>query len=180
VVSEKIVDTLSEAKAAASRFGFPIVMKGVIPGVVHKTELGLVKIGIHSNEMLENTFSDIRTAMPTGGRILIQQQIEGSIELIAGFLRDRQFGPCVMLGLGGIFAEALEDTVFAVAPLSRKDAFHLMDQIRAQKVLNGFRNSLPVDRDGLSDILIQMIQFYFRKRAIRYANPYGFALTACT
>ena len=155
-VPEKIVSSISEAKAAASDFGFPIVMKGISPGVVHKTEQGLVRIGIHSKEMVENAFSDIRAAMPNGGDILVQQQIDGSIELIVGFLRDPQFGPCVMLGLGGILAEALKDTAFAVAPISRKDAFHLMDQIRAQNVLNGFRNSVPVNREVLSDILIRI------------------------
>ncbi len=155
-VPEKIVTSISEAKAAASDFGFPVVMKGMTPGVVHKTEQGLVKIGIHSNEMVETAFSDLCAAMPLGGSILVQQQINGSIELIAGLLRDPQFGPCVMLGLGGIFAEALEDTAFAVAPISRKDAFHLMDQIRAQKVLNGFRNTIPVNREALSDILIHL------------------------
>ncbi|MDO9111674.1 MAG: acetate--CoA ligase family protein [Desulfatirhabdiaceae bacterium] len=155
-VPERIVGSLSEAKAAAADFGFPVVMKGITPGVVHKTEQGLVKIGIHSNEMVETAFSDLCAAMPIGGSILVQQQVPGSVELIAGFLRDPQFGPCVMLGLGGIFAEALEDTAFAVAPVSRKDAFHLMDQIRAQKVLNGFRNSVPVNRDALSDILIHL------------------------
>jgi len=155
-VPEKIVDSLSEAKAAASNFGFPIVMKGVSPGIVHKTEQGLVKIGIHSNEMVEAAFSDLCAAMPAGGSILVQRQITGGIELIAGFLRDPQFGPCVMLGLGGIFAEALEDTVFAVAPVSRKDAFHLMDQIRAQKVLNGFRGATAVNRDALADILMHL------------------------
>jgi len=155
-VPEKIVSSVSEAKAAASDFGFPIVMKGISPGVVHKTEQGLVRIGIHSDEMVENAFSDIRSAMPNGGDILVQQQIDGSIELIVGFLRDPQFGPCVMLGLGGILAEALKDTAFAVAPISRKDAFHMIDQIRAQNVLNGFRNSIPVNREVLSDILIRI------------------------
>ena len=106
--------------------------------------------------MVENAFSDIRTAMPNGGDILVQQQIDGSIELIVGFLRDPQFGPCVMLGLGGILAEALKDTAFAVAPISRKDAFHMIDQIRAQNVLNGFRNSVAVNREVLSDILIRI------------------------
>jgi acetyltransferase len=155
-VPEKIVGSISEAKAAAAAFGFPVVMKGIAPGVVHKSEQGLVKIGVHTNEMVETAFSDLCSAIPIGGSILVQQQVAGSVELIAGFLRDPQFGPCVMLGLGGIFAEALEDMVFAVAPVSRKDAFHLMDQIRAQKVLNGFRNSIPVNRDALSDVLIHL------------------------
>lgn len=155
-VPEKIVATLPEAKAAASDFGFPVVMKGITPGVVHKSEQGLVRVGIRTDEMVENAFSDLYAAMPAGGSILVQQQVAGSIELIAGFLRDTQFGPCVMLGLGGIFTEALQDMAFAVAPLSRKDAFHLMDQIRGQNILNGFRNTIPVNRDALSDILIHL------------------------
>ncbi|MBI5593876.1 MAG: acetate--CoA ligase family protein [Deltaproteobacteria bacterium] len=160
-VPEKTVGSVSEAKAAASGFGFPVVMKGIAPGIVHKSEQGLVRVGIHSNEMVENAFSELRAAMPNGGSILVQQQINGSIELIAGFIRDPQFGPCVMLGLGGILAEALKDTAFAVAPISRKDAFHLMDQIRAQNILNGFRGSIPVNRDALSDILIYLGEIGF-------------------
>ncbi len=156
VVSEKIVGSRSEAKGAASDFGFPVVMKGIAPGVIHKTEQGLVKTGIHSNEMVETAYSDLCAAMPSGGGILVQQQIGGGIEMIAGFLRDPQFGPCIMLGLGGIFAEALNDTAYAVAPISRKDAFHLMDRLRAQNILNGFRNIAAVNRDALADILIQL------------------------
>ena len=158
-VPEKIVNTLSEAIAAASDFGFPLVMKGISPGVVHKTEKGLVRTGIQSGEMAENTFQELRDAMPAEGSILMQQQICGGIELIAGFIRDPQFGPCVMLGLGGILAEALKDTAFAVAPISRKDAFNLMDRIRAQNILNGFRGSIPVNREALSDILIHIGEF---------------------
>ena len=155
-VPEKIVTTQPEARSAAADFGFPIVMKGIAPGVVHKTEHGLIRIGIHDNKMVETAFSSLCAAMPDGGSVLVQRQISGSVELIAGFLHDPQFGPCVMLGLGGIFAEALEDTVFAVAPISRRDAFHMMDKIRAQKVLAGFRNTIPVNREALADILIHL------------------------
>ena len=92
--------------------------------------------------------------MPAGGHILMQPQIQGDIELIAGLIHDPQFGPCVMLSLGGIFAEVLKDSAFAVAPLAKSDAFHLIDRLRSQQILNGFRKSPPVDREALADILI--------------------------
>ena len=155
-VAEKIVHTQSEAKACGAIFGFPLVMKGMAPQIVHKTEMGLVRIGIQSDEQIETTFSELHQTMPAGGSILMQPQVRGDIEMIAGFLRDPQFGPCVMLGLGGIFAEALKDTAFAVAPLAPSDAFHLIDRLRSQQILNGFRNSPPVDRDALADILIRL------------------------
>lgn len=156
VVREKAADSLLDAESAAGELGFPLVMKGLAPGIVHKTEQGLVRIGIQSRETVAATYASLRAAMPNGGRILMQEQISSPIELIAGFFRDPQFGPSVMLGLGGIFAEALEDRVFAVAPLDKRDAYLLMDRIRAQKVLNGFRSAPAVDREALADILIHL------------------------
>ncbi len=90
------------------------------------------------------------------GKILVQRQIEGGIELIAGMVRDPQFGPCVMLGLGGIFAEILKDTVFAVAPLSHKEALSMIERLKSQKLLDGFRNFAPVDRESLAKIIMNL------------------------
>ncbi len=158
VVTEIVADTSSQVKEFTANHGFPIVMKGMAKGVIHKSELGLVRKGIDSNDRIEKVLTQLNDLMPTDSKILVQKQIDGSIELIAGFVRDPHFGPCVMIGLGGIFAEAMEDAVFAVAPLSRKDALHLIERIKAQKVLNGFRKSLPLDREKLADILINLGQ----------------------
>jgi acetate---CoA ligase (ADP-forming) len=87
---------------------------------------------------------------------LVQRQVEGGLELIAGMIRDPQFGPCVMLGLGGIFAEILKDTVFAVAPLSLKEALSMIGRLKSQKLLNGFRNFAPVDRESLAKIIVSL------------------------
>jgi acetyltransferase len=96
--------------------------------------------------------------MPAGARVLVQPQITGSIELIAGLIHDPQFGPCVMLGLGGILTEALNDSAFAVAPLSRQEALELIGRIRSQHILNGFRGAAPVNRDMLAEILMHLGQ----------------------
>jgi len=82
--------------------------------------------------------------------------IKGERELVAGLTRDPQFGPCVMFGLGGIFTEVLKDVTFRVAPLERYDAYEMMDEIKAKKILDEFRGKPAVDREKLADILINL------------------------
>jgi acetyltransferase len=86
----------------------------------------------------------------------VQRQIQEGLELIVGLVRDPQFGPAVMLGFGGVMAEVLKDSAFAVAPLSTSDALGLMDRLRAQQLLDGFRGAKAVDREALSRILVRV------------------------
>ncbi|MFY9944312.1 MAG: acetate--CoA ligase family protein, partial [Desulfobacterales bacterium] len=99
VVAERLVATPAAAMAAADKWGYPVVLKGLLPGAVHKTEQGLVRLGIASAAALEAAFRDLDAAMEGKGEILLQQMAHGGPELIAGALRDPQFGPCVMCGL---------------------------------------------------------------------------------
>jgi acyl-CoA synthetase (NDP forming) len=140
----------------ARELNLPVVLKGVVPGEVHKTELGLVRTGISSVGEVERAFSDLRHQMPEDGSVLIQKQIQGAPELIAGLIRDPQFGPCVMCGFGGILAEVMADSVFAAAPLSRPEALALIDRLKTRKLLNGFRGFAAVDRGALADILVRL------------------------
>lgn len=156
VVDEKTAATLEEALNAAGFFGFPVVMKGILPGEMHKTESGLVRLGISSEEEIGRVFSDLKRKMAGKGRILVQRQIKSGLELIAGMVRDQQFGPCVMLGLGGIFTEILKDTVFAVAPVSHEEALSMIGRLKSQKLLNGFRGYPRVDREILAQILVRL------------------------
>ncbi|MBU1713414.1 MAG: acetate--CoA ligase family protein, partial [Proteobacteria bacterium] len=156
VVDEKTAAAPEEALDAARFFGFPVVMKGILPGEIHKSESGLVRLGISSEDEVKKIFGELDNKMAGKGIILIQRQIEGGIELIAGMIRDPQFGPCVMLGLGGIFAEILKDTVFAVAPLSHKEALSMIERLKSQKLLDGFRNFAPVDRESLAKIIMNL------------------------
>jgi len=94
--------------------------------------------------------------MSGSGSILIQKQIQGNPELIAGLIRDPQFGPCVMCGFGGLFTEVLADRVFAAAPINRFEALALIERLKTQKLLNGFRGFAAVDRDALADILVRI------------------------
>ena len=156
VVEEKIVSSSREAKEIACEFGFPVVLKGLLPGEIHKTELGLVHTGISSVEEVETVLFKLQKTMSGKGTILIQKQIQGYPELIAGLIHDPQFGPCVMCGFGGLFTEVLADRVFAVAPINRVEALALIKRLKTQKLLDGFRGFAVVDRNALADILVRI------------------------
>ena len=158
VVEEKLVASGDEAEAAAAELGFPVVMKGLSPGKIHKTELGLVRLGITSQRDATAQFHSLMEAMNGTGSVLVQRQVRAELELIVGMIRDPQFGPCVMLGLGGVLAEVFRETVFAVAPLSRADALRLIARLGAQRLLDGFRGAPAVDRDALARILMTVGQ----------------------
>jgi acetyltransferase len=156
VAEEKTAHSLEDAQKTASEYGFPVVMKGLLPGGVHKTEQGLVRLGIHSPQAVQANFEDLRDKMKGKGNFLIQKQIKGNLELIAGMVRDPQFGLCVMCGFGGIFAEVIGDAVFAAAPLSKDEALDMISRLRSAKLLDGFRGSPPVDRNSLAQILVSL------------------------
>ena len=156
VVEEHIVSSSDEAKEIAEALGWPVVLKGLLPEEVHKTELGLVRTGISSRDEAAIVFDELQNNMPNNGAVLIQKQIHGYPELIAGLIRDPQFGPCVMCGFGGIMAEVMSDSDFATAPLSYAEALELIGRLKTQKLLNGFRGFPAVDRDVLADILVQL------------------------
>ncbi len=156
VVEEKIVSGSDEATRFAAAVGLPVVLKGLLAGEIHKTELGLVRTGISSIEEVQGAFNELQHKMPDNGSVLIQKQIQGAPELIAGLIRDPHFGPCVMCGFGGILAEVMADSVFAAAPLNRSEALALIDRLKTQKLLNGFRGFTAVDRNALADILVRL------------------------
>lgn len=156
VVRERIVASADEAAAAAAELGFPVVMKGLVPGEIHKTERGLVRLGVGSREDAAAQFSALTKAMHGAGSVLVQRQVKAELELIVGMIRDAQFGTCVMLGLGGVMAEVFRDSVFAVAPLTRAEALRMIGRLDAQQLLDGFRGAPAVDRDALAQVLVRV------------------------
>jgi len=156
VVEERTVSSIAEAQGAAAAIGFPVVLKGLLPGRVHKTESGLVRLRLATPDDLETSYKETEKRMDGRGRIVIQRQMESDCELIAGFLRDDQFGPCVMFGLGGIFAELERDVAFALAPLGQEEATALIRRIRNRKLLEGFRGMPPLREELMADILVRL------------------------
>jgi acetyltransferase len=156
VAAERVVADPAALKAAGSALGWPLVLKGLAPGDVHKTEAGLVRLGLSGPKAAAAAWAELAAALGGTGRILAQTQVRGTLELMAGFLRDPQLGPCVMVGLGGVFAEALEDRAFAVAPLGCGEALALIRRLRGQRLLDGFRGAAPLDREALAGILMAL------------------------
>jgi acyl-CoA synthetase (NDP forming) len=140
---------------AANEIGYPVVMKGCSPDITHKTEKGLIQTDIRNDREALDAYNTIMGGMNgTEGSVLIQEMIKGKRELVIGLIRDLQFGPCVMFGLGGIFTEILKDVSFRLAPLEKRDALEMMDEIKAHKILDAVRGMDAVDRDILSEILM--------------------------
>ncbi|MBN2498606.1 MAG: acetate--CoA ligase family protein [Deltaproteobacteria bacterium] len=149
------VSSLDEAVARAAELGYPVVLKGSGSRLAHKTESGVVRLGLRDAAELEQAYREIESR--AGDRleaILVQRMIRSERELVAGMSRDPQFGPCVMFGLGGIFTEVLRDVVFRVAPLQRRDAEEMMQEIRGAPLLGPFRGQPAVDRERLADLLV--------------------------
>ena len=159
VTDEKLAKTPEELITAAAIIGYPLVLKACSADIAHKTEKGLIRVDVRNEEEAKTAFNDIVQRMNGRGKaVLVQQMIRGQRELVMGLTRDPQFGPCVMFGLGGIFTEILEDTVFRVAPLEKFDAMDMMQEIKSRKILDAVRGLEAVDRDLLAEMLIKVGQ----------------------
>jgi acetyl-CoA synthetase (ADP-forming) len=155
--SERTVPTVEEAVAAARSIGFPVVVKLCGDAIAHKTERGLVRLNLRDDAAVEAAGTALLgAATPQDGpvELLVAPMISGNRELIAGLVRDPQFGPCVMLGVGGVLAEALRDVVFRLVPIERVDALEMIDELRTQALLGAFRGEPAVDRDALVSVLL--------------------------
>jgi acetyltransferase len=154
---ERLAADVAEARAAAREIGYPVVLKLCGDAIAHKTERDLVRLGLSDASAVAEAAAELlAAARPEDGSVslLVAQQVRGKRELIAGLVRDPQFGPCVLLGLGGILAEALGDVVFAVAPLDRSVALGMVDGLEASRLLTEPHRGEPsIDREALADIL---------------------------
>ncbi len=143
---------------AASALGLPVVLKLCGARIAHKTERGLVRLGLADAAAVKHAAQDLLARVrPEDGevRLLVGEMLRGNRELIAGLVQDPQLGPCVMLGLGGILAEALGDVVFAAAPVSEAEARRMLRGLRASRLLlEPFRGEPPVDEAALVALLV--------------------------
>jgi len=149
-------DSTQEAVSLARNLGFPVVVKLCGDEIAHKTERGLVRLNLNTEEAVEEAADELLSSVTADDgevTLLVSEQIRGNRELIVGLVQDEQFGPCVMLGIGGILAEAVADVAFRLAPLSRSEASDLIDDLSMQSLLNSFRGEPAVDREALINIL---------------------------
>jgi acetate---CoA ligase (ADP-forming) subunit beta len=156
VPPERVVADAQEAIHAAEALGFPVALKLCGRGIAHKTERNVVRLGLTDGQMVRSAGEALlaaRRAEDGDACLLVCPMVRGRRELIAGLVRDPVFGPCVMLGMGGIFAEALGDVAFAVAPLVGAEAEGLIDALQSRRVLEAVRGEPAVDRAALGRLL---------------------------
>ena len=157
VLPERLVADPDEAAAAADDLGYPVVAKLCGDAIAHKTERGLVRLRlVDAAAVREATVELLAAGRPEDGvtGVLVAPMVSGNRELIAGLVRDEQFGPAVMLGVGGVLAEAVADVAFRLVPLTRLDAAELVDSLATQSLLGPFRGEPAVDREALADVLV--------------------------
>ena len=168
VTPEELVINPEDLSQAIHKIGYPLVMKGCAAEIAHKTERGLIRLDVRNEDEARTAFKEITAAMDGAEKaVLVQQMIKGQRELVVGLTRDPQFGPCVMFGLGGIFTEVLEDTSFRVAPIEKRDALEMIQEIKAHKILEAIRGMEPVDKDMLADILIAIGRLGIENEAVK-------------
>jgi succinyl-CoA synthetase beta subunit len=162
VPGERVVASPAEAAEAATAIGFPVVAKLCGDAVAHKTERGLVRLGLADRGAVEAAAVELlAAARPEDGDVgvLVAPMVRGARELIAGLHRDPQFGLTVMLGLGGILAEAVGRVAFRMVPLERVDAEELLDDLDVPGFLGPVRGEAPVDRGALTDLVLALAAF---------------------
>ncbi|MFW5915371.1 MAG: acetate--CoA ligase family protein [Planctomycetota bacterium] len=158
----EFAETAEAAARAASDIGYPVVMKVCSNDILHKSDAGGVEVGLEDRDQIREAFDRImesaREYDPDADvdGVLVEETITGGTEVIVGMNRDPQFGPLIMFGLGGIYVEVLEDVAFRVAPLTRKNAHEMIDEIRSGAILKGFRGEEPRDLDALADAILRL------------------------
>ena len=156
VTREELASEAQAAVAAAGRIGYPVVVKACSPDLMHKSDQGLVVLNVADAAAVERAVEAIGQAADGASLdgYLVQQMVRGRREVIVGALRDKRFGPCVMLGLGGVLVEAVADVAFRLAPLDERDALEMIGEIKAQRLFEAVRGEPAVDRAALSQLLI--------------------------
>ena len=164
VIKTETALSKTEAVEAATRIGYPVAMKIVSPDVVHKIDVGGVKLDLNSDQDVSEAFDEIlknvNSRVP-GARIegvLLQEYITGGTETIIGIHRDPKFGPLLMFGLGGIYVEAYRDVSFRLAPIRELSADNMISQIRGSKILQGFRGQPPADTKTIAECIERLSQ----------------------
>jgi acyl-CoA synthetase (NDP forming) len=165
VIQTRLVTSKEEAIGISKKLGFPVALKIVSPDIMHKSDIGGVKLGLKTSKKVESAYEEILSsvkqkypqAMIDG--ISVQKMARPGVEVIIGMTKDAQFGPVLMFGLGGIFVELLKDVSFRIVPLAKEDAREMIREIKGYPMLEGFRGGEPVDISILEEILLQVSRF---------------------
>ena len=157
VVEEKTAADSEEAVDAARSVGFPVVLKALGDKLLHKTERRLVHLNLADEQMVRSAADAIAAAAGEDlESLLVQPQVSGTREFVAGLFYDDQYGPVIMFGLGGVFVEVLKDVAFRVAPLTEADTRDMIEEIKGAPLLHGMRGEKPKDIEAVKQVLSRL------------------------
>jgi 3-hydroxypropionyl-CoA synthetase (ADP-forming) len=154
-----LVTDVNESIKKANELGFTLVAKIVSPQILHKTDVGGIRVGLSSEEEVRQTFTDLYARLSKEYEVkgvLLEKMVPKGIELIVGLQNDSQFGPVIMVGLGGIYTEIFKDVVFRILPITNADATTMIEDLRGKQILKGFRGADPINIEMLSDALVKI------------------------
>jgi len=160
VTKFELAKSEEEAIRFANAIGFPIVLKIVSPDIIHKSDIGGVIVGLKSADDVRGGYKQILQHVKKHdpkariAGMLVQEMAPPSTEIIVGAIKDPQFGPAVMFGLGGIFVEVLKDVTFRVVPITEDEASEMITEVKAYPLLKGYRNTPPADTKAIAKILL--------------------------
>mgnify|MGYP003347019387 FL=1 len=168
VVGEQLVQSAAEAARAAEGLGFPVVLKAESPDLPHKTEAGVICLNLQTAAQVVAAYDQI---IFNGNKylqnkpqarihgVLVQPMLPAGVEIMAGARIDPQFGPLIVVGLGGIFVELLKDTALELAPVTNGEARAMLHKLKGRQLLDGFRGSEAVNVDALADVIVRLSEF---------------------
>ncbi|MGN6822510.1 MAG: acetate--CoA ligase family protein [Candidatus Nitrosocosmicus sp.] len=154
-----LVQNVDDAVREANSIGYPIVAKIVSPQILHKTDVGGVKVDLKNEADVKSAFNDMygRLAKQYDVKgILLEKMVPKGVEMIVGLQNDPQFGPVIMVGLGGIFTELFKDVSFRVLPITEKDALDMIEELQGKMLLKGYRGSFTINLDMLCKALVKI------------------------
>jgi len=158
----RLAKSRDEAMAFAKEIGFPVALKIISPDIVHKSDIGGVKLGLGDGAAVGKAYNEIMAAAKATQQsskidgVSVQNMAKPGVEVIVGVSKDRQFGPVLMFGIGGILVELLKDVSFRIVPITRRDAHEMIKEIKSFPLLEGYRGSEPANIKALEDILLKV------------------------
>ena len=165
ITRESLVQNADSAVKAASEIGYPVVMKADVTNLPHKTDAGLVILGLQNEVAVRNAYETIMANATKAGAIgtsfngiTVQEMVSGGVEVIVGVSYDSQLGPTILFGSGGVMVEVYNDVALRLCPIDKADALEMIADVKGARLLEGFRGSLPADVDALADTLVRVSQ----------------------
>ena len=165
VVDTRLAKDKAEAQRIAGEIGYPVVLKIVSPDIIHKSDIGGVKVGLADEAAVSTAFDEIMAATKKANAkanvhgVAVQAMAKQGTEVILGMSKDPQFGPVLMFGLGGVLVEVLKDVAFRIVPLTPRDAGQMVREIKGYPVLEGYRGQDPADVARLEQAILTLSEF---------------------